>query len=212
MNKTRVVFFLLTTLLAGCSSAPLNLEIAKERVMKYYNSGKYDSDLNEIVKHAENKFGSITPDDSTAIVFDIDETIFSSYEFEKQIGFGYVDSMWYNYLSESKEPVIKQTKSLYDFLIGKGFKIIFLTGRNIDQYNATYKNLIYNGFTKFDTLIVRQPNEYDFTAQKFKSIKRVKLTNKGYKIAGTVGDQYSDLDGPDHGVQVKIPNYIYIIK
>jgi len=212
MNKTRAIFFLFTAILIGCSNAPLNLEIAKQRVVKYYDSGKYDSDLDEIVKQAENKFGSIKPGDSTVVVFDIDETIFSSYEFEKQIGFGYVESMWYNYIMESKDPLIKQTKSLYDFLLSKGFKIIFLTGRNADQYDATYKNLIYDGFTKFDTLIVRQPAEYDFTALKFKSIKRVELTNKGYNIAGTIGDQYSDLEGPDHGVQVKIPNYIYLIK
>lgn len=214
MRKTIVPFlsFCLMIFLTGCSSAPLNLEIAKDDVMNYYDSGKYDSELDNVVKHAESKFNSIQPGDSTVVIFDVDETILSSYDFEKELDFGYVMPLWDKFILEAKEPAIKQTKSLYDLLVKRGFKIIFLTGRKNDQYNATYKNLINDGFTKFDTLIVRQPPEYDLTALKYKSLQRTELTNRGYKIAGTVGDQYSDLDGPYHGIQVKIPNYLYIIK
>ncbi|MHB1687009.1 MAG: HAD family acid phosphatase [Ignavibacteriaceae bacterium] len=214
MRKTLVplLFFIFMILLTGCSSAPLNLEIAKEEVMSYYDSGKYDAELDNVVKHAESEFNGIQPGDSTVIVFDIDETILSSYDFEKELDFGYVMPLWNKFISEAREPAIKQTKSFYDFLVKRGFKIIFLTGRNNDQYKPTYKNLINDGFTKFDTLIVRQPQEYDLTALKYKSIQRTELAKRGYKIAGTVGDQYSDLDGPYHGIQIKIPNYIYIIK
>ena len=208
----RFLFLAIISLFIGCSSAPLNLEIAKDHVMSYYDSGKYDAELDNVVKHAESEFNSIQPGDSTVVIFDVDETILSSYDFEKGLDFGYVMPLWNKYILEAKEPAIKQTKSLYDFLVKKGFKIIFLTGRKNDQYNATYENLINNGLTKFDTLIVRQPPEYDFTALKYKSLQRTELANRGYKIAGTVGDQFSDLDGPYHGLQVKIPNYLYIIK
>ena len=214
MRKTvvQLLSICVVILLAGCSSAPLNLEIAKDHVMSYYDSGKYDAELDNVVKHAESEFNSIQPGDSTVVIFDVDETILSSYDFEKDLDFGYVMPLWDKYILEAKEPAIKQTKSLCDFLVKKGFKIIFLTGRKNNQYNATYENLINNGLTKFDTLIVRQPPEYDFTALKYKSLQRTELTNRGYKIVGTVGDQFSDLDGPYHGIQVKIPNYLYIIK
>ena len=214
MRKTvvQLLSICVVILLAGCSSAPLNLEIAKDHVMSYYDSGKYDAELDNVVKHAESEFNNIQPGDSTVVIFDVDETILSSYDFEKDLDFGYVMPLWNKYILEAKEPAIKQTKSLYDFLVKKGFKIIFLTGRKNDQYNATYENLINNGLTKFDTLIVRQPPEYDFTALKYKSLQRTELANRGYKIAGTVGDQFSDLDGPYHGIQIKIPNYMYIIK
>ncbi|MFB3057197.1 MAG: HAD family acid phosphatase [Ignavibacteriaceae bacterium] len=43
----------------------------------------------------------------------------------------------------------------------------------------------------------------------FKSTKRVELVQMGYEIIGTVGDQWSDFEGPYHGIQVKIPNYLY---
>ena len=46
----------------------------------------------------------------------------------------------------------------------------------------------------------------------YKTAKRVFLTNKDYDIIGTVGDQWSDLEGEYHGIQIKIPNYLYLIK
>ncbi len=46
----------------------------------------------------------------------------------------------------------------------------------------------------------------------FKSTKRVWLTEQGYEIIGTVGDQWSDLEGLYHGIQIKIPNYLYLIE
>jgi hypothetical protein len=74
------------------------------------------------------------------------------------------------------------------------------------------KNLDEVGYTEFDTLIVKDKKYYGIAALKFKSDKRTELTEKGYVIAGTVGDQWSDLEGPYHGIQVKIPDYQYFIK
>ena len=45
-----------------------------------------------------------------------------------------------------------------------------------------------------------------------KSSKRKELVERGYDIIGTVGDQRSDIDGPYSGIQVKIPNYLYLIE
>ena len=80
------------------------------------------------------------------------------------------------------------------------------------MYNSTYQNLVDQGYTRFDTLIVRSSNEYKTTALTYKSQKRTELVKKGYNIVGDIGDQLSDLEGPYHGIQVKIPNYQYIIK
>ncbi len=77
--------------------------------------------------------------------------------------------------------------------------------------NSTYQNLINAGYIKFDTLIVRGQDEYKITAAEYKSHKRNELTKNGYNIVGDVGDQQSDLSGQFHGIQVKIPNYQYII-
>jgi predicted secreted acid phosphatase len=94
-------------------------------------------------------------------------------------------------------------------LLRKGSKIIFLTARGYDEYDATYKNLINQGYNGFDTLITKSKNEYDMKSLEYKSAKRDELVQKGYEIIGTVGDQLSDIEGPHHGIQVKIPNYLY---
>jgi len=60
-------------------------------------------------------------------------------------------------------------------------------------------------------LITKNKNEYEMKSVDFKSAKRVELIEMGYEIIGTVGDQWSDLEGPHHGIQVKIPNYLYKI-
>jgi len=74
------------------------------------------------------------------------------------------------------------------------------------------KNLISEGYTKFDTLITRRMDALKITAVDYKSEERKQLVKNGYVIAGTVGDQFSDLKGPYHGIQVKLPNYRYIVK
>jgi len=98
---------------------------------------------------------------------------------------------------------------LYDYLLSKGSKIVFLTARKYDEYDATYKNLINQGYTEFDTLITKNNSEQEMKSLDFKSAKRDELVQRGYDILGTVGDQWSDLEGPHHGIQVKIPIYLY---
>lgn len=166
----------------------------------------------EVVDDAINKFKSIKPDDSTTVVFDIDDTVLSYYELDKETSFGYVPELWDKWIDNATVPAIPQVKKLYDFLINGGFRIIFLSGRKDYNYAGTIRNLNSAGYTKFDTLIVRNKNEYELTSLAFKSVKREKLNARGYKIVGTVGDQWSDLKGPHHGIQVKIPNYIYSIE
>ncbi len=212
--KTINIVLLLTAvfIFAACSAGLENLSTAKENVVKYYKSGQYDKDVNSVVDKTINKFENFSPVKNDAVVFDVDETVLSNYKFEKELDFGYYSGLWDKWVKEEKAQPIEGVKKLYDFFVSKNFNVIFITGRNDNQYNSTYKNLLSAGYTKFDTLIVRHPDEYNLTALEFKSEKRTALTKKGYQIICDVGDQYSDLDGPDHGYQVKIPNYMYILK
>ena len=113
---------------------------------------------------------------------------------------------------EIEAPAIPQVKALYEYLLNRGANIIFLTGRNYTEYDVTYKNLIQTGYTKFDTLITQREDELNLKSLEFKSKKRTELTEQGYQIVGTVGDQWTDLNGPYSGIQIKIPNYLYEIK
>jgi acid phosphatase len=194
----------------------VNLRTAKDIVKDYYESGKYDEETNKIVKDAEEKFDNIKVDKSakgrSVVIFDVDDTALNNYGLAKSMDFGYVYDLNKKWNKELKAPAIEQTKDLYFYLLNKGFKVIFLTGRNSSEYDVTYQNLIKDGYTGFDTLITQREDEQNLKAAAFKIKKRTELTDEGYDIIGTVGDQWTDLEGPYTGIKIKLPNYLYEIK
>ena len=213
MKKYFALTFPLILLLFSCATEkPVNLSIAREEIQQYYESGKFDEELNKVIEEAKEKFSKVDFKKNSVVIFDVDETALDNYGLAKEMGFGYVYEMNKKWNAEMKAPAIKQVKELYDYLLSKGSKIIFLTGRNFPEYRVTYENLKRDGYTTFDTLITQMDNERNLSSTEFKSRKRVELTKKGYDIIGTVGDQWSDLEGPDHGIQVKISNYLYLIE
>ncbi len=178
----------------------------------YYEFGQYEKELTEIISDAKEKFSKVEPKQNSAVVFDIDETTLDNYHAIKKIGFGYESKYWDEWLEKAEAPAIQQVKELYDFLLQKGFKIIFITGKKDYQYNATFRNLVFVGYNQFDTLIVRSKDEYKIKSALFKSQKRKELTEKRYIIAGCVGDQFTDCEGENCGIIVKLPNYLYLVE
>lgn len=203
--------FLIAVIFISCAHEPVNLGIAKQQLINYHESGQYDKDIAAAVENAINQFDDLTITDSSGVVFDVDETSLSNYEINKKLDFGYVKDEWNNWIRSAKAPAIPEVKRLYDYLIKRNVRIIFITGRKNAQYNYTLENLKRAGYTVFDTLITRNDNENNLSASDYKSRKRVELTHKGYKIIGDVGDQESDMTGLYTGIQVRIPNYQYII-
>jgi predicted secreted acid phosphatase len=213
MKKLITLNIILTILFFSCASEkPVNLSVAREEVKQYYESGKLDEEMNKVIKEAKKEFDKVEFKNNSVVIFDVDETVLDNYGLAEQMGFGYVYEMNKKWNAELKAPAIPQVKELYDFLLSKGAKIIFLTGRNYYEYEVTYQNLVKEGYTVFDTLITQIGDETKMKAKDFKSGKRVWLTEQGYEIVGTVGDQGSDLEGEYHGIQVKIPNYLYLIE
>ena len=209
--------FFLTLIFAltlwNCSSNQIvNLRTSKDIVKDYYESGGYDKELDEVIADAKQKFSKVEIKNNSVIIFDVDETALNNYGLAKQMDFGYVYDLNKKWNEELKAPAIKQTQDLYFYLLNRGFKIIFVTGRNSNEYDVTYKNLIQTGYTVFDTLITQREDEQNLKTQQFKSTKRAELAAQGYEIVGNIGDQWTDLNGPYSGIQIKIPNYLYEIK
>jgi acid phosphatase len=214
------LFFLtliVSLIFIGCSTNQIvNLRTAKDIVKDYYESGKYEKEMNEVIKSAKEKFDKVEIKKSTkggsVVIFDVDETALNNYGLAKLMDFGYVYDLNKKWNEELKAPAIKETQDLYFYLLNKGIKTIFLTGRNSSEYDVTYKNLIQEGYSGFDTLITQSKEDQKLKAQEFKSKVRAELTNQGYEIIGTVGDQWTDLNGVFSGIQIKVPNYLYEIK
>ena len=206
-------FVLLPILFGGCGcKQPLNLTIAKERVEWYYECGQYDRDLDKIVNDALSHFKRISTANKATVIFDIDDTVLSDYADAKSISFGYIPKLSHEWVLRADAPAIPQTKRLYDYLIDRGFTIVFLTGRKHNEHDASAKNLKTQGFTQFDRLIVRQEDEESLTAKQYKTKHRKKLSAEGYRIVGSIGDQWSDLEGELTGYVVKLPNVRYLIR
>lgn len=207
------LILLLSFILISCSSNQLvNLRTAKDAVKDYYESGKYDAEMNEVIKDAKEKFDKVEIKKNSVVIFDVDETALNNYGLAKQMDFGYVYDLNKKWNEELKAPAIKQTKELFEYLLNKGINVIFLTGRNYTEYDVTYKNLIQVGYLGFDSLITQSKEDQSLKSQEFKSKVRAELTSKGSEIVGTVGDQWTDLNGPYSGIQIKLPNYLYEIK
>ncbi|MFN3874080.1 MAG: HAD family acid phosphatase [Ignavibacterium sp.] len=211
--KHIIIIFIVTILLWDCSSNQLiNLRIAKDAVKDYYESGKYDEELTKIYSQAKLQIEKIKIENNSAAVFDVDETALSNYEISKRLDFGFDYKIVQDWVMSAKLPAIRQTLDFYNYLKSKGIKLIFLTGRQSEEYNATYQNLVEQGYRDFDTIIVRSERERKIGAADFKSQKRTELTDKGYEIIICVGDQWTDLEGDFTGIKVKLPNYLYEIK
>lgn len=210
--KKFITLLLIFALISCSSNQIINLRTAKDIVKDYYETGGYDKDLDDVITDAKEKFDEVEFKENSVVIFDIDETALNNYGLAKLMDFGYVYDLNKKWNEELKAPAIPQVKAFYEYLLIKGANIIFLTGRNYTEYDVTYKNLIQTGYTKFDTLITQREDELNLKSLEFKSKKRTELTEQGYQIVGTVGDQWTDLNGPHSGIQIKIPNYLYEIK
>jgi len=173
----------------------MNLGAAKNAVQAYYESGAFGRECSRIIDDAIDQIDGINLSGKSAVVFDIDETALSNYEYTKEIGFGYVYKLWNEWQQKGIAPAIKDTKRFYDYLVLKNIHVIFITGRYAEVGEATKRNLIEQGYVKFDTLIIRSDSERKILAAEWKAAKREELVSKGYNIIACIGDQWSDLVG-----------------
>ncbi len=209
-----IIVLSISFLFSSCNSYKntlLNLDAAKNAVMNYYESGLYDYECSKIIDNAIINIEKTNINKNSVVIFDIDETALSNYDYIKSIGFGYIKDLWNDWIYKSRAKAIKETKRFYDYLVSKNIRVIFLSGRDEEVKEATIKNLIEQGYTKFDTVITRTKEEQHIPAAKFKASKREELVKKGYEIIANIGDQWSDLVGGNSGYKIKLPNYLYLI-
>jgi predicted secreted acid phosphatase len=183
-------------------------------VSDYYISGGHDAELRGIIAPAIEHFKNSTANVNDVFVFDVDETTLSNFEVFRASGYKWNAELYDNQLKEESSPAIKPVQELYNFLVNKGYKIFFITGRDSNDFNYkhTYGNLKKSGYTQIDSLILRPVEFKNSTAQEYKSTTRQKLVSAGYNFVGNAGDQWSDMGGGNAGYMVRITNYMYCIK
>jgi acid phosphatase len=91
-----------------------------------------------------------------------------------------------------------------------GVAVFFISGRPPALRRATERNLREQGY-QWDEVIVFPEGARFASAVDFKVPERRKITERGYTILLTMGDQESDLAGGYAERTFKLPNPVYFI-
>jgi hypothetical protein len=220
-----------------------NLGVLEDQIEHYYGSASatykgvgtvtipsitsnYAKQMKQIVASAEGYLaaaihgyhGSGKP----AVVFDIDDTLLNTYDYEIAEQFGYTSASNAVWINAAAFPAVFYMPQLVSFAHSHGYSVFYITGRPQSQTAATITDLTTAGyaapqpghlFLKPSTppSYLHCANPSSCTTIEYKSGTRKYISSLGYTIEADFGDQYSDLLGGDAGHQVKIPDPMYYI-
>lgn len=197
---------------------PLNLASLKQTLKHYHDSGLYEQEVASVAAQASDyikkrvQANENTPNpQKLAIVLDVDETSLSTYQQILQDDFAHNIAHTRQHLLAAVDPAMHPILRLYHTALKQGIKFFFVTGRPHALCPATKKNLRLAGYTHWTALYCR-PNTYHATSiVPFKIAARKAISEKGYLIIASIGDQHSDVSGLYTGRGFKLPNPFYLI-
>lgn len=194
---------------------PENLGLLKSRVLTYLESAEFTADAGRVaadaIAHISERAANRAEGERLAIVLDIDETALSNLPHMRAMDFGYVPSLWDDWLDTAAGPAIAPVLEIYKAAREHDVAAIFITGRREKTRAATIRNLIKEGYAEIEVLLMKEDFSTEPTGD-FKARERKRLTGEGWTIIASVGDQLSDLEGGCTERGFKIPNPAYFIK
>jgi predicted secreted acid phosphatase len=214
-------------------NAEMNVTVLEDQIKHYYGSASatfpvvgtvtvpspssnYAKQMQQIVARAEgflawaihHQHGKGKP----AVVFDIDDTLLNTYDYEIANQFGFTPASNAVFVNAAAFPAVFYMPGLVSFAASHGYAVFFITGRPQTQTDATVTNLTNAGYaTSTPPSYLHCVNAPTCTTIEYKSGTRAHIASEGYSIMADFGDQYSDLLGGNAGHQVKIPNPMYYI-
>ncbi|MEV1021711.1 HAD family acid phosphatase [Streptomyces sp. NPDC050264] len=162
-----------------------------------------------------------------AIVFDIDDTLLLSLDYEVSTNYVYNSATWAAYVAEADRPAVFGTPALIKYAKSKGVEVFYNSGLSESQRAGAVENLKKVGIdTNLDAGHVFLKNAdnppaylsgcatagaWKCTTVQYKSGTRKHIESLGYDIVGNFGDQQSDLDGGYANKTYKFPNPTYFV-
>lgn len=188
-------------------------------VEAYYDSGKALRQQAEIATAAfdwvkrwiANECGGNPRSCKATVVFDVDETLLSNYEFYKGKDFTFDQEGWNAFNESCRSTPIVPVRRLYTRLRTAGIRVVIMTGRAETTRPWTQACLEQHGITGWDRLILRAPDETGLSADAYKSGERAALQRDGYRIVASIGDQVSDMSSGSLRAGFLLPNAMYLI-
>lgn len=222
--------YLLATLISFCflpvllwASEPANLDLAKQTVVTYYQSGAYQRDVQKVTESAKAYLVSRLaqnkdPSKKMAIVFDVDDTMICRFGLNKADDFNDTSEAIMKRLNlsdtasgESMDTVNAGVLDLFNFAKAHHIAIFIVTGRTESFRNSVSDELQHFGYNGWTALRLRSDDEKPWTASQYKTKARKEIVAQGYDILLTIGDQYSDLKGGYADKGFKLPNPMYYL-
>ncbi|ACB73393.1 HAD family acid phosphatase [Opitutus terrae] len=224
MNLTRRALLLVVGTIAALvalRAEPRNIQLAKEEIRTYVQSGEYLREMQAVAQQAaawiEQRAGAARSADGAAkserlaVVMDLDETLLANAEHILRLDFGYDRKAWDAWVHEAKAPAIEPVRQLYELARRLDVAVIFITGRGERYRAATEQNLRAVGCDGYARLVCR-PDAWKDTSAVFKLGERQRLAAEGFVIIANLGDQESDLTGGGAERNFKFPNPFYLSK
>lgn len=201
---------------AGCTAVshePVNLDLRKQEIRRYVESGQYDRDIATVAAQArawiEQRAAKRGAGERLTVVFDLDDTLLSVRPYFDAYNFGYSASSWQAWIDSGNAPAIEPVRELYALVRRLHVDVIFLTTRDERQRAGTEKNLRVIDCGDYAALLC-EPDGSKETAAAYKSAQRKRLAGEGRVIIANIGDQESDLAGGSAERTFKLPNPFYL--
>lgn len=163
-----------------------------------------------------------------AVVFDIDDTLLLSLDYEKRYNYTYNSSTWNDYVNRADRPAVFGSPELVRYAASKGVEVFYNSGLSEAQRAGAVENLKKVGAdVNLDAghMFLKDkanppaylkdcatPGTWNCTTVQYKSGTRQHIEDDlGYEIIANFGDQYSDLDGGHADRTYKLPNPTYFV-
>jgi predicted secreted acid phosphatase len=198
-----------------------NLYDVQRQIDEYIRSGRYDQGVSNAVAAArawleERAKTAVKP----AIVLDIDETALSNWDAYRVNGWSRVVGGGCDleqgpcgiraWQALARGKALAPTLALARRARELGTAVFFITGRPSNLREATERNLKEQGYEWTGVFLTPEGSRFA-SAVDFKAPERRKLTDQGYTIVLSLGDQDSDLKGGYAERTFKLPNPVYYL-
>lgn len=197
----------------GCKTdlAHSNVYFHKQALIRYHDSGKYDSEVKRVAGRAMDFIHkrAASAETNLAVVLDIDETAISTWDRLTKDDFARKTEFFVQWATNNVGTAIAPIQNLYRESKKLSVKVFFITGRRPFLAEATEKSLKTTGYADYDGLYFRPANDKEESLAVFKAKARKKISAQGFKIIANIGDQQSDLDGGFSERTFKLPNPFY---
>ncbi|MET8026037.1 HAD family acid phosphatase [Streptomyces avermitilis] len=166
-------------------------------------------------------------EEKPAVVFDIDDTLLLSLDYEKKTNYTYNSATWADYVAKADRPAVFGTPELVAYAKSKGVEVFYNSGLKESQRVSAVANLKKVGADinlDADHMFLKDaanPPSYlsdcataaawNCTTVQYKSGTRKHIEALGYDIVANFGDQYSDLEGGYADKTFKVPNPTYYV-